>query len=282
MFRRISFEEASKLFFYDPKTGIVVWNENRACIRKGERAGGLAGSGQRFVRVRGECIMISHLALALTRGSWPTGQILHLNGDLDDDRFENLFEMGGQVPEEDLKKIISYNPESGEFRWKTNYGKKIKAGAVAGGLDKNNGYWHIRIGYNLIRAHRLAFFYMTGQWPKDSVDHIDGDRANNKWSNLREISNIYNVQNAGIRTDNSSGRKGVSHNVQKGLWEAYLNFDGVRYHKWARTFEDACIIREKMENVLHEFRCEDNERVSFKLKKLEDMYGIRELTLEDI
>lgn len=80
------------------------------------------------------------------------------------------------LTQSELKNKLTYNPETGLF------GRKNK---IAGSL-RPNGYIQIGINKKLFRAHRLAFLYMTGEWPKSDVDHIDMDRKNNKWANLRE------------------------------------------------------------------------------------------------
>ena len=69
---------------------------------------------------------------------------------------------------------------------------------------------------------------MTGRWPNGDIDHIDGDRLNNKWSNLREVTRLDNRRNAGLRVDNTSGYNGISYNNRERKWETYIEVEGQR------------------------------------------------------
>lgn len=92
-----------------------------------------------------------------------------------------------------LKEIILYDPLTGDFFWKVRRGA-FRAGSKAGHID-NTGYLRIRIG-KLYQAHRLAWLYCYGYWPKKYIDHIDGNKLNNKIENLRDVSHTTNVRNA--------------------------------------------------------------------------------------
>lgn len=87
-----------------------------------------------------------------------------------------------------LKKLLDYDPSSGIFHWKfIVFRSKMKVGDVAGGLDEK-GYVRIRIDGIKYRAHRLAWFYVKGVWPSDTIDHKDRVRNNNRILNLREAN----------------------------------------------------------------------------------------------
>jgi hypothetical protein len=98
-----------------------------------------------------------------------------------------------EMTQEELRKLVSYNPENGEFRRLVTTARKAKAGNVGGGLD-DRGYRQIWVGGKHYWAHRLAWFYMTGVWPK-LVDHINGDKADTRWCNLREANKSQNAAN---------------------------------------------------------------------------------------
>lgn len=108
-----------------------------------------------------------------------------------------------------LKELISYDPETGLFKWldDRNCGVKFqKAGSLS-----NQGYVTIHIDGHIYQSHRVAIFYMTGIWPKSCVDHINCIRNDNRYVNLREIDHKTNIRNrAGPNKNGSIGMLGVS------------------------------------------------------------------------
>lgn len=86
---------------------------------------------------------------------------------------------------------ISYNPETGEFIWIRPASNRVKAGDVAG-ATMANGYIVITIDGVKVLAHRLAWLVHYGEWPKQCVDHINGDKKDNRIANLRDISHKAN------------------------------------------------------------------------------------------
>jgi len=91
-----------------------------------------------------------------------------------------------------LKELLHYDPETGAFiRLKTP--KKSLVGKQAQISDGR--YFRVKIGSKRYRAHRLAWFYMTGQWPLELIDHINGDGFDNRWVNLREATTFQNAAN---------------------------------------------------------------------------------------
>ena len=95
-----------------------------------------------------------------------------------------------------LREILDYDQDTGVFRWRVPVGRwgHIKPGTVAGGP---NFYGHLRlfIGGKSFYCHRLAWLYVTGEWPAGDIDHIDGDNSNNRFSNLRDIAHQTNTEN---------------------------------------------------------------------------------------
>lgn len=133
-----------------------------------------------------------------------------------------------------LKSVLRYNPRTGLFHWKirrNSHGGCIYPGDVAGS-DKD-GYIQIIYTHNgkrhQWRAHRLAWWFMTGKKPTKGMDigHDDSDRANNRWKNIVEVTRTKNMQNLndGLRSDNKSGYRGVSwktHRSGRGAWHARI------------------------------------------------------------
>lgn len=107
-----------------------------------------------------------------------------------------------------LKSILTYSPEAGTFHWKVTLSNRAIAGSAAG-CETDQGYWHIYINGKNYKAHRLAWLWMRGYFPK-GIDHRDSDRKNNKWLNLREADQVHNMQNLKRATKrNLSGLLGV-------------------------------------------------------------------------
>lgn len=123
---------------------------------------------------------------------------------------------------ERLRDLISYDQESGIFVWK-------KSGKVAGYIT-NEGYRNISVDNRMYRAHRLAWLYVTGEWPIDQIDHINGSRDANWFANLREASALENGKNLKKPATNSSGFKGVSWHKRSGKWQAVIASDRKTRH----------------------------------------------------
>jgi hypothetical protein len=97
-----------------------------------------------------------------------------------------------------LREVLDYNSETGVFTWRVALRPRMKIGTVAGWLDER-GYRRVRIDARPYLAHRLAWLWMTGEWPSGRLDHRDGDPGNNCWSNLREAMQSQNSANSSIR-----------------------------------------------------------------------------------
>ena len=133
-----------------------------------------------------------------------------------------------------LREVLSYEPETGHFRWRVKLSSKSKIGSLAGCVN-DDGYVLIRIDGLRHRAHRLAFLYMTGVWPRETVDHINRETSDNRWQNLRAATRSENLWNARAHRDNRTGLKGVS--FHRGRWVAQIAKNGT--HKWLGTFDNA-------------------------------------------
>ena len=112
------------------------------------------------------------------------------------------------LTQKELKELLHYNPETGVFTWLVSE-KKVKVGHSAGYVCKTTGYVEIRL-CKKFKAHRLAWLYMTGEWPRKGIDHINGIKDDNRWVNLREATQRQNLYNKGSIKGSSSKHKGVS------------------------------------------------------------------------
>ena len=119
------------------------------------------------------------------------------------------------LTKERLKEVVTFDDTTGIFV------RKLKAKrAVVGrtlGYKKSNGYIALSIDGQKYFAHRLAWLYVYGEFPKNDIDHIDGNRTNNKIKNLRDVSRTENLQNIKIAK---------SHNKSTGILGAYLHMSG--------------------------------------------------------
>lgn len=131
-----------------------------------------------------------------------------------------------ELTQQRLVEVLTYNPASGDFVWRVRQGSACKFD-IAGRTD-SKGYVQVTIDKRAYLAHRLAFFYMTGVMPVGEVDHIDGVRTNNTWSNLRDVTHGQNQQNiATCRSHNkSSGLLGVTYDPKERKYRARIKING--------------------------------------------------------
>jgi hypothetical protein len=126
----------------------------------------------------------------------------------------------------ELKKLISYDPDSGIFTWiidRTSHARKGKA--VACKPHKNTGYSSISVLGVRFLSHRLAWFFENGRLPVGWLDHKNGNRNDNRINNLRLATASENNQNKKIESGNQSGFLGVSYIKKTGKWCAELRLD---------------------------------------------------------
>lgn len=143
-----------------------------------------------------------------------------------------------QLTADQLRALLDYSPELGMFFWRRReplrqYDKTWNtryAGSPAGTPTVPKGYIQILVNRRLYLAHRLAFLWMTDKWPQHEIDHRDGDRANNRWKNLRIATSSQNSMNSVRRSDNTSGYRGVVFDRRRNHWVAEILADGSRHY----------------------------------------------------
>jgi hypothetical protein len=162
--------------------------------------------------------------------------------------------------QEKLKEFVSYDQSTGVFtrrisRGQNQFGAKFarwKAGTVMGYIN-TQGYVRISIFGKIHQGHRLAWLYMTGEWPKDQIDHINHDRSDNRFSNLREATNSVNGKNISLPRTNSSGVIGVHRHSHNDCWVAQIVVDGKARHLGCfKNVEAAALARQNAE-IQHGF-----------------------------
>lgn len=136
------------------------------------------------------------------------------------------------ISQERLRELLFYNPLSGSFTWraKSSPFSRANLGAIAGFI--NYGYRVIKVGGKAYQAHRLAWLYMTGEWPKAEIDHINLNRADNRFNNLREATRSQNFANRRVMPDSVSGLKGASWRAgrRRNVWRSILTHNGDRHY----------------------------------------------------
>lgn len=153
------------------------------------------------------------------------------------------------MTEEDLllQKYLSYCPFTGVFTWKLCPGTRVRQGDEAGCIG-TTGYVQIRFKTKLYKAHRLAWLFMTGRWPTDQLDHKNGCESDNRWRNIREVSNQQNAMNQAIPNRNKSGVIGVAFYKRTGRFEAYITYKYQRIPLGTyKTIEEAMVARTNAE-----------------------------------
>ena len=153
------------------------------------------------------------------------------------------------ITQTELQELLHYAPLTGEFTWIKGLSARAPIGAKCNGEHKN-GYPLIRIHNTLYRAHRLAWLYMTGAFPIKYVDHIDGNRANGRFSNLREVTMQENNKNKRIQKNNTSGLQGVYWSNRYSRWVARINLKNKTKHVGqSQDFFEACCLRKSAETL---------------------------------
>jgi hypothetical protein len=131
-----------------------------------------------------------------------------------------------------LHKIVLYHPTTGLFT-KTD-GTNLKHYNM-------DGYVGIYLKkYGVYKAHRLAFLFIEGSWPEHLVDHIDGDRSNNAWINLRSATHQQNGQNRRAKSKNMTGLLGVSKHGKNFVASIYVEGCSVKIGVYATKEEAPC------------------------------------------
>lgn len=133
---------------------------------------------------------------------------------------------------EDIKSRLSYNPDTGIVSWATsvsgNNGKPWRADLAGkeAGASREDGYRSIAIGAKSVLAHRIAWILHYGVNPPAFVDHVNGNKSDNRISNLRLATKAQNGFNKGKAKANTSGWKGVYLHRKSGLWTSRIRVNG--------------------------------------------------------
>lgn len=217
----------------NPEEGALYWRHDVA-ERHGAHmtCGGKRVTGRCWVVIQGKQYNPRRVAWVLEHGAEPIGCVTALNRDLLDLRPSNLIDMGAtrqpaaRFTKEDLtadeaREVFEYNPDTGALTWRearfNPQGRlTAQAGALVGGLTREYRTVSFRPRAAgkpyTYQVHRLCWLWMTGEWPPHEVDHRNGDKADNRWQNLRHADDELNAQNRrrANRNNKSTGLLGVT------------------------------------------------------------------------
>lgn len=134
----------------------------------------------------------------------------------------------GAPSADEVRRLLSYEPDTGIFRHKRPSRGPLVQGAIAGTLD-NYGYRKIGVNGTQYRAHHLAWLHHFGAWANDEIDHVNGNPDDNRISNLRPCQHAQNQRNRGPQRNNKLGLKGVEA-LPYGAFRARLHVGGRTIH----------------------------------------------------
>lgn len=156
--------------------------------------------------------------------------------------------------------ILTYNSETGKLTWKERPLSHFKttpaakswntrySGKEAFTTIKDEGYLAGGINYKIYTAHRVAWLLYYGHWPSGEIDHINGNKADNRIENLRDVDKSTNQRNTKIQHNNKSGKSGVSFHTHSGKWHAQIGVDAKLINLgYYSNLEDAIRVREDAE-----------------------------------
>lgn len=256
----ITKEEILAQLSYEEESGKFFRISGRC---KGKEAAYITKDGFVLVKLNNLLYPAHHIAWVLHNKMYPISVVVHLNGNRQDNRYSNL-EARDNPPNrsrkakreilsrERLLSLLQYDANSGVFIWRKSLGcRGATKGKIAGHVCKTTGYNILSVDWVRYQAHRLAWFYMTCVWPTYEIDHINGVRSDNRWENLREADAAQQSWNSGVRTDNTSGKTGVSKIKGRDVYRAYIQKHGkVKSLGHFPNFEEAKTTRIKAEQEL--------------------------------
>lgn len=171
--------------------------------------------------------------------------------------------------------FLNYEPQTGSLTWRRRAREQFRsdracnawnarfAGKTAGSVHQN-GYRELLIAGSRYQAHRVIWFMSFGCWPIGDIDHINGDKSDNRLSNLRNVSHAENGRNRAMSAHNTSGANGVSKGGKRGKWQARITVGGAtRSLGYFDDFADAVAARKAAERQLdfHPNHGRSNERM---------------------
>lgn len=142
---------------------------------------------------------------------------------------------------EELRKLLRYEPETGKLFWLPRpedmfathlafvmWNKRFPGKEALTAVS--HGYKNGRVNYGFYMAHRVIWAMEMGEWPRNEIDHINGNRMDNRIVNLRAATHSENQMNRGPQKNSNSGVKGVFYHSLSRKWQAQIKINGVQQH----------------------------------------------------
>lgn len=162
-----------------------------------------------------------------------------------------------------VRDLLDYDPDTGIFTWKNRPRHLFQdqrswatwnsrfSGKRAGSRTLN-GYWFIAIHSRFHFSHRLAWAHVHEAWPREQIDHINGNREDNRIANLREATAAENQQNICLQKNSSSGIKGVNYDKRRGKWIVWIGVNKKSmYCGGYESKEEAAEVARKVREQVH-------------------------------
>lgn len=211
---KLTQERVKELFDYCEDTGVLIRKiRHTGCVNIGDKVGCIDRTKFRVLaQVDGRKYSLDSLVWLWNKGYLPTNKLVFLDGDYRNTRIENLKETccskdENILTQEIVRELFDYDCDTGILT-RTNFDPGSRSGCIAGGLG-SSGYLVVCVNYKSYLVHRIIWLWMEGYLPENQIDHINRDRLDNSWSNLREISPSCNTRNSTPVINRSSGVRGV-------------------------------------------------------------------------
>lgn len=263
-------ERLKELLHYDQETGVFTrlvpamggHRKAQPVSRPGCRVGDAVGSkrqdGRFIVGVDRRLYPGGQLAWFYAHGEWPR-RLVYDDGNMQNIALRNLRDQPEceALTADLVRKFLAYDPQSGVFTWLRGTGK-ARPGEVAGCLNERIGYIIIGVCGHQEYAHRLAWLYVHGSLPQHAIDHINGNKTDNRIENLRDIPHWGNAQNRrssrARHIGNRSDLVGAHWSERDQSWTSRIKtHDQQTYLGTFRTAEEAHAAYVTAKRKLHQF-----------------------------
>jgi hypothetical protein len=226
---------------YDQLTGIFTWKAvlPRSTAKVGDPAGSITKSGRVQIAINGYRYYAHQLAWLAVYGEIPTRAILHKDRNYSNNAISNLdlaLDVRQPLSQQLLKELFSYDDSTGLLTRLKGIGGTTYISEVVGHVHGNSGYRVVIVNGKSYQAHRLVWLWKTGELPDLEIDHINGNRSDNSWANLRLATKEQNQHNAKLRSDNKSGVKGMKRN--RNYLECRVAYNGEVTYKCFKVGEE--------------------------------------------